>query len=369
MRSLAGCRLAPALAALLLLGGPEAASPQEGPGVALFDAAGRGDEDRVVAELRRGASVNWRDARGWTPLLVASMRGHGPVVRRLLEAGADVDAPSHEGATPLMAAAVIGDLQIARILVDSGADLGRRNMEGATAAVKAEQYGHVTVASYLRTREAEAELRLRSSSAPAAPLPPTSPVDQALVVDRFRAPYVLVVGANLRSGPGVDAVKTGSLPEGTRVWVTGKVRDRDWYRVGPETHPSFISGGAIAELSEEDLRAGTLAQRSASGAATEPAAPTELSGRWAAAGSATGCADDALELEVTPETVSIFYYLAGERLTLARQIPFRTGEDGGIEAGSATGGWRLALRGSRLHYRFADHAPVIYARCRSASPD
>jgi uncharacterized protein len=50
------------------------------------------------------AIINHRDGGGRTALLVASMKGHGDIVRALLEMGADPTIPNGTGTTPLVMA-------------------------------------------------------------------------------------------------------------------------------------------------------------------------------------------------------------------------------------------------------------------------
>ena len=71
----------------------------------LLDASERGEREEVERQLRAGASLEARDASQCTPLFLASLWGHEPVVSLLLDEGAAVDARDDEEDTPLHAGA------------------------------------------------------------------------------------------------------------------------------------------------------------------------------------------------------------------------------------------------------------------------
>src|SRR5262245_43306869 len=139
MRGRFVCGLSAAVAAALLVLQPALLFAQD-PG-SLLEAARNGDLEASRAALKRGASLEDRDPKGWTALMFASMRGYDELAVLLIDAGADVNARAHDGSTPLIAAAVMGELGIARALLEGGADPLLENSAGATAQVKAKQYG------------------------------------------------------------------------------------------------------------------------------------------------------------------------------------------------------------------------------------
>lgn len=71
--------------------------------------------------LRRGASVNFTNKEGYTPLHEACLCGHAHVVRELLAHNADVHAKGPDETTPLHDAAEFNERQIIRMLLDHGA--------------------------------------------------------------------------------------------------------------------------------------------------------------------------------------------------------------------------------------------------------
>jgi ankyrin repeat protein len=98
-----------------------------------------GDAERVSFLLKVNADIEARDAGGWTPLLLASLKGHEPVVRLLLSRGADAGAALTDGATPLYAASQQGHEPVVRLLLDRGADPTAARTDGTTSLYLASQ--------------------------------------------------------------------------------------------------------------------------------------------------------------------------------------------------------------------------------------
>src|SRR5690606_15185606 len=86
-----GCRWQPpglTLLIMCLLLAPATAQAAEP--AAVHDAAAGGDLERVQRLVVDGADVNAAGADGDTPLIVATLAGHGDVVNYLLQRGADI---------------------------------------------------------------------------------------------------------------------------------------------------------------------------------------------------------------------------------------------------------------------------------------
>ena len=106
----------------------EARSPKdESP---LMMAALKGHLDLARRLIARDADVN---KTGWTPLHYAATNGHVAVIELLLENHAYIDAASPNGTTPLMMAAHYGSPEAVKLLLDSGADPTLKNQLGLTA--------------------------------------------------------------------------------------------------------------------------------------------------------------------------------------------------------------------------------------------
>jgi ankyrin repeat protein len=133
------------------------------PGAALFDAAFAGNADRVRKLLAEGAEVNWRNAGGWTPLMIAAAERHLEAVVVLLEAKADPNQRNAYGRTALMFAARYGQLAIVERLLAAGADpnVVPTDATGWTALVSAAVEGQAAVLRTLLDKGADPAIRTR----------------------------------------------------------------------------------------------------------------------------------------------------------------------------------------------------------------
>jgi ankyrin repeat protein len=96
----------------------------------LMMAALKGHAAMVKKLVERGADVN---KPGWAPLHYAATGGHLDVMEFLLEHHAFIDAESPNGTTPLMMAAHYGTTAAVKLLLDAGADTAMKNQLGLTA--------------------------------------------------------------------------------------------------------------------------------------------------------------------------------------------------------------------------------------------
>lgn len=90
----------------------------------------RGHLELARKLIERGADVN---KTGWAPLHYAATNGHVDIMDLLLDHHAYIDAESPNGTTPLMMAAMYGSSAAVRLLLDAGADSTLRNQLGMTA--------------------------------------------------------------------------------------------------------------------------------------------------------------------------------------------------------------------------------------------
>jgi excisionase family DNA binding protein len=106
-------------------------------GMSLQRAVDQGDVSNVNALISGGADVNARTEDGWTPLMLATIKGYAEVAQALLKQGADVNARNKKGWTALMFAVSMGDLDTMRVLLDGGAEIDARDNDGKTPLMQA----------------------------------------------------------------------------------------------------------------------------------------------------------------------------------------------------------------------------------------
>jgi hypothetical protein len=96
----------------------------------LMMAALKGHLDLVKKLIDRGADVN---KTGWAPLHYAATTGQLAIMELLLDQNAYIDAESPNGTTPLMMAAHYGTPEAVKLLLEAGADPSLKNQLGLTA--------------------------------------------------------------------------------------------------------------------------------------------------------------------------------------------------------------------------------------------
>lgn len=130
---------------------------------ALFDAAYAGNVDLLRKLLAEGSNVNWRNAGGWTPLMIAAAERHLDAVVVLLDAKADPNQRNSYGRTALMFASRYGQLAIVERLLAAGADpnVVPTDATGWTALVSAATEGHAEVIRALLAKGADPSIRTR----------------------------------------------------------------------------------------------------------------------------------------------------------------------------------------------------------------
>jgi uncharacterized protein len=98
----------------------------------LFQAVYVHDASTVQTLLEHGAGPDIRDARGRTPLMIASLSGDLSLVKQLIGGGADVNAPGNKDEdTALMMAVSLGNVPLVRVLLENGASVPIRDDWGS----------------------------------------------------------------------------------------------------------------------------------------------------------------------------------------------------------------------------------------------
>ena len=105
----------------------------------LMMAALKGHAELARRLIARDADVN---KPGWTPLHYAATKGHLKMMDLLLEHYAFIDAQAPNGNTPLMMAAYFGTPEAVKLLIEQGADVKMTNQSGKTALDFAQMAKH-----------------------------------------------------------------------------------------------------------------------------------------------------------------------------------------------------------------------------------
>lgn len=127
--------------------------------VDVFDASRRGDLTALqTLHEADPASINTRDGKGFTPLILAAYNDQPAVVEFLLQKGADVNAQDAAGNTALMGVCFKGYKDVAKKLIDAGADVNLRNANGAPALTFAATFGQLQIAEWLLQKGAKSNL-------------------------------------------------------------------------------------------------------------------------------------------------------------------------------------------------------------------
>jgi len=107
--------------------------------VELYDAAKKGDIDKVMRALEHGADPNVKGPDGYTPLHIAAHENYSELAKVLIKFGAKVDLKDRYGNKPLHAAAYMGRLNVASLLLEHGADPCITNKDGDIPLVTAQK--------------------------------------------------------------------------------------------------------------------------------------------------------------------------------------------------------------------------------------
>jgi hypothetical protein len=104
------------------------------------------------------AVVGAKDARGSSPLLLATYLNNMSATRLLVEAGADLNLDAGTG-TPLMGVCFKGYPEIAKYLVDAGADVNAVNPKAGTALSFAAMFNRSDIVEMLLARGADPSIK------------------------------------------------------------------------------------------------------------------------------------------------------------------------------------------------------------------
>ena len=185
------------------------------------------DGNQLFAKLRPSVVVNARQTPEYSDIRFAGDEGGEFLF-------VPVGLPAPPAASSPAPAAPAGSDQVAMELAFWKSIEGSRRPADFEAYLR--QFPNGTFAGLARNRMAE----LQAPPKPVAPQPSPSQQQAALMppavpepvaVDMLDDTYVAVKNANVRGMPDSSAVRLTTLSRGASVNVTGKVKDRNWYRV------------------------------------------------------------------------------------------------------------------------------------------
>lgn len=131
----------------------------------MLGAAERGDVGRLRLFIEAGMDVDSRDARDWTPLMVAAFQGHEAAARFLIQHGANPRARDSRGYTPLHWAAFKGYSDVSA-LIARRVDCNVQSSAGITPLLQASANGHAEVVRLLLDAGAEPDIGTRDGWTP-----------------------------------------------------------------------------------------------------------------------------------------------------------------------------------------------------------
>lgn len=112
-------------------------------------AAEAGDHSACLLFIGSGFSVDIRDSRHWTPLMIAAFNGREVLALKLIQQGADVHAQDNRGYRPMHWAAFNGYIRVTQLLISKGADVNVVSQARITPLIQAAARGHLDVCTEL----------------------------------------------------------------------------------------------------------------------------------------------------------------------------------------------------------------------------
>jgi ankyrin repeat protein len=169
-------------------------------GVALAEAAARGDVAAVRALIAKGVDVNAPQVDGTTALHAAVNADRFDIADALLRAGADAARGDRYGVTSIYLAAVNGNAQMIRRLLDAGVDPNTTDPAGETALMTAVRTGTPDAVRLLLERGARVDAR-------------DPEFQQTALMIAVREDHVEAIELLVRAGAAVNTqTRKGSVP-------------------------------------------------------------------------------------------------------------------------------------------------------------
>ncbi|MFN7729248.1 MAG: ankyrin repeat domain-containing protein [Bdellovibrio sp.] len=111
----------------------------------IFTAARSGDVKTIQRLIESGISVNSKNEKGHSPLMLASYNGYYDATKLLIGLGGDVNSVDESSNSILMGVVFKGHSQIFELLAEAGADLNHQNNKNQTAMDLAVMFGRRTL--------------------------------------------------------------------------------------------------------------------------------------------------------------------------------------------------------------------------------
>jgi ankyrin repeat protein len=150
----------------------------------MFEAVKRNRPEFVQLLIDRGAKVNVKDIRQFTPLTTAAAAGAEEISRILVKAGADVTSETY-GLTPLMFAVASRKIPMVKLLVELGAPVDQvSSMSGQTVLFSAIYAGNPEMVQALIDLKANVNFRTKDGD---TPIKAAQKGDQTDIIDLLKA--------------------------------------------------------------------------------------------------------------------------------------------------------------------------------------
>ncbi len=150
----------------------------------IHKAAYKGDLKKVKNIIEKDPSqINIQDISGWTPLHLASGKGHIEIVEFLLNHGADIELENILGKRPLWLAAKFGRYETIKTLLEHGAAVNLKDKHGRTPLHDAAMWSGEKVINLLISYGADVNARDQHQS---------TPLHQAAMLNNIEAAKALV---------------------------------------------------------------------------------------------------------------------------------------------------------------------------------
>jgi ankyrin repeat protein len=112
-------------------------------------AAENQDRKAIGLYLSAGFPVDFKDDKGWTPLMISSFNGNAEIAELLIRSGANVQAKDNAGYGPMHWAAYNGYSSVVKLLISKLANVNAISTQGLTPLLQAAARGHLITCAAL----------------------------------------------------------------------------------------------------------------------------------------------------------------------------------------------------------------------------